>query len=95
METNIDVLIFLNQMEIYNIVFGAELTTFIIIRKILINEFENVDLDKLVEMMKSLDDLYTEFLKMKVYFDKSVMTIRRIKIFEMYEQKMVEKSNNF
>ena len=85
---------FLNQMEIYNIVSGVELNTFIIIRKILIDEFENIDLDKLVEMMKTLDDLYIECVKMKVYSDKSLTTILRNKIFEMYDQKMVEKSNN-
>ena len=94
METINDVLNFLNQMEIYNIVSGAEMNTFIIIRKILINEFENVDLDKLVEMIKTLDDLNIEYLKMKVYHGKSLIAILRNKIFEMYEQKMVEKSNN-
>ena len=94
METIIDVLIFLNQMEIYNIVSGVELLTFIIIRKILVDEFENIDLDKLVEMMKILDDLCIECLKMKVYFDKSLIIILRNKIFEVYDQKMFEKSNN-
>ena len=52
-----DVLSFLNQMEIYNIICGVEMNTFLIIRKILIKEFENIDLDKLVEMLKTLDDL--------------------------------------
>ena len=94
METINDVLNFLNQMEIYNIVSGVELNTFIIIRKNLIDAFENIDLDKLVEMMKTLDDLYIEYLKMKVDYDKSLIAILRNKMFEMYEQKMVEKSNN-
>ena len=94
METINDVLNFLNQLEIYNIISGVELNTFIIIRKILLDEFENIDLDKLVEMMKTLDDLCIECLKMKVYFDKSLITILRNKIFEMYDQKMIEKSNN-
>ena len=94
METINDVLNFLNQLEIYDIISGVELNTFIIIRKILLDEFENIDLDKLVEMIKSLDDLCIECLKMKVYFDKSLITILRNKIFEMYDQKMVEKSNN-
>ena len=67
METINDVLNFLNQMEIYNIVSGVELKTFIIISKILIDEIDNIDLDKLVEMMKTLDDLYIECLKMKVF----------------------------
>ena len=94
METINDVLNFLNQMEIYNIISGVELNTFIIIRKILIDEFENIDLDKLVELMKTLDNLYIECLKMKIYFDKSLITVLRNKIFEMYDLKMVEKSNN-
>ena len=94
METINDVLNIFIQMEIYNIVSGVELNTFIIFRKILIDEFENIDLDKLVEMMKTLDDLYIECLKMKIYSDKSLITVLRNKIFEMYDQKMVEKTNN-
>ena len=94
METINDVLNFLNQMEIYNITSGVELKTFIIIRKILIDEFENIDLDKLVEIMKTFHDLYIECLKMKVYFEKSLITTLRNKIVEIYDQKMVEKSNN-
>ena len=49
METINDVLNFLNQMEFFNILTGAQCDTFNIIRKILIEEFENGDLDKLVE----------------------------------------------
>ena len=94
METINDLLNFPSQIEIYNIVSGVELNTFIIFRKILIDEFEIVDLDKLVEMIKTLDDLYRECLKMKVYFDKSLITTLRNRIFEIYYQKMVEKSNN-
>ena len=94
METINDVLNFLNQMEIYNILTGVELSTFNLIRKILIDEFENINLDKLVEMVKTLDDLYIEYLKMKVYFDKSLIATLRNKIFDMYDQKMLEKSNN-
>ena len=94
METINDVMNFLNQTEIYNILTGVELSTFNIIRKILIDEFENINLDKLVEILRTLDDLYIEYLRMKVYFDKSLNTNLRIKIFEMYDQKMFEKSNN-
>ena len=45
-------------MEVYNILTGAELSTFNIIRNFLIDEFENKNLDRLVEMLKTLDDLY-------------------------------------
>ena len=93
METINDVLNFLNQMEAYNILTGVELGTFNIIRKILIDEFEDIDLDKLVEMLRTLDNIYIEYLRMKVYFDKSLITTLRNKIFDMYDQKMVEKSN--
>ena len=94
MQTINDVLNFLNQMEIFNILTVVELSTLNIIRKILIDEFENINLDKLVEMLKTLDDLYIEYLRMKVYFAKSLITTLRNKIFDMYDQKMVEKSNN-
>ena len=94
METINDVLNFLNQMEVYNILTGVELSTFNIIRKILIDEFGNTDLDKLVEVVKTLDDLYIEYLTMKIYFDKSLIINLRNKIFDMYDQKMVEKSND-
>ena len=93
METINDVLNFLNQMELFNNLSGVEYKTFNI-RKILSDEFEDVDLDKLVEMLKTLDDLYIGYLRMKVYFDKSLITSLRNKIFDMHDQKMVEKSNN-
>ena len=67
METINDVLNFLNQIEIYNILTGVELSTFNIIRKFLIDEFENKYLDKLVEMFKTVDDLYIEYLRMKIF----------------------------
>ena len=89
METINEVLNFLNQKEIYNILTGVELTTFNIIRKFLTDEFENTNLDKLVEMLKTLDDLYIEYLRMKVYFDKSLIITLKNKNFEMYDQKMV------
>ena len=58
METINDVLNFLDQMEIFNILTGVELSTFNTIKKILIDEFENIKLDNLVGMLKTLDDLY-------------------------------------
>ena len=57
METIIDVLNFLNQMEIYNILTGVERSNFKIIRKILKDVFKIINLDKLVEMLKTLNDL--------------------------------------
>ena len=86
METINDVFNFLNQLEIYGILTGIELSTFNLIRKILIDEFMNVDIDKLVEILKNLDDLYIEYIKMKIFFDKSQITTLRNNIFEMYSE---------
>ena len=94
METINDVLSFLNQMEVYNILTGRELSTFNIIRKISMDEFEDIALDKLIEMLRTVDDLFIEYLRLKVYFDKSLITTLRNKIFDMYDEKMVEKTKN-
>ena len=88
METINDVKSFLNQMEVFEILTGIEYNTFNIIRKILIDEFEIVDVDKLVKVLKNLDDLYIDYLKMNVYFDKTLVKSPRDKIFDIYEQKM-------
>ena len=40
-------------------------------------------------MLKALDDLYIEYLRMRVCFDKPLITTLRNKIFEMYDQKFV------
>ena len=62
MESISDVLNFLNHMEIFNILTGVQCDTFAVIRKILIEEFQNGDLDKLVELLRKLDDLYIDYL---------------------------------
>ena len=58
---------------------GVELATFNIGRKILIYGFGDKDLDKKVQILRTLDDLFIEYLKMKVYFDKSLITTLRKK----------------
>ena len=92
MEMINDVMNFLNQMEIYNILRGKELSNFNIIRKILMDEFEIINSDKLFEMLKTLHDLYIEYLRMKVYFEKSLITTLINETFDMYDQKMDDKS---
>ena len=80
-------------MELFNIISGVEYFTFINFRKILIDEFSNVDFDKLIELLRTLDDLYIEYLRKTLYFDKSLITTLRGKIFDMYDQKMVEEND--
>ena len=89
METINDVLSFLNQMEMFIIMAGVEYHTFNNIRKILIDEFNNVDLEKLVEMLATLDDLRLVYLRNDVN-DKSSITSLTEKIFTMYDQKMLK-----
>ena len=83
METINDVLNFLNQMEMFNIIAGVEYHTFNNIRKILIDEFRDIDLDKIIEMLKTRDDLYIEYLGKKVCFDKSLISTLREQIYEI------------
>ena len=91
METIDDVMNFLNQMELFRIENGIHYNTFTIIRKILIDEFEDINLDELYEMLRNLNDLCIDYLRMKVYFDKSLVTTLRDKIFVMCEEKMIQK----
>ena len=88
METTNDVLNFLNQIEFFRFISGLNYYTFNIIRKILIDEFNNIDDDKLIEILKNLDDIYINYIKMDVNFDKTLIKPLRDNIFEIYEQKM-------
>ena len=88
METNKDVLNFLNQIEIFRIISGLDYSTFKIIRKFLIDEFNNIDDDRLIKLLKNLDNIYINYIKMNVNFDKTLIKPLRDNIFEIYEQKM-------
>ena len=88
METINDVLNFLNHIEIFRIISGLDYNTFNIIRKTLIDEFINIDDDKLIKLLKNLDDIYINYIKMNVNFDKTLIKPLRDNIFEIYEQKM-------
>ena len=92
METINDVLNFLNQKEIFRIISGLEYNTFNIIRKILIDEFNNIDDDKLIGILKNLDDIYINYIKMNINFDKTLVESLRDNIFESYEMKMSNKN---
>ena len=89
METIYDVINFLNQTELFKIENGIHYNTFKIIRKILLDEFEDINLDELYEMLRNLDDLCIDYLRMKVHFDKTLFSTLRDKIFNMYEEKMI------
>ena len=88
METINDLLNFLNQIELFRIISGLDYITFNIIRKILIDEFNNINDDKLIEISKNLDDIFFNYIKTDVNFDKTLIKPLRDNIFEIYEQKM-------
>ena len=83
-----DVLNFLNQIELFIVISGLDYNTFNIIRKIHIDEFNNIDDDKLIGILRNLDDIYINYIKMNVNFDKTLVKLLRDNIFEIYEQKM-------
>ena len=83
-----DVLNFLNQLEIFKIISGLDYNTFNIIRKILIDEFCYIDDDKLIKILKNLDDIYIDYIKKNINFDETLVKPLRDNIFEIYEKKM-------
>ena len=87
METINDVLNFLNQIELFRIISGLDYITFNIIRKILIDEFNNVNDDKSIEILKNLDDIFINYIKKDVNFEKTLIKPLRDNIFEIYEWK--------
>ena len=88
METINDVLNFLIQIELFRNISGLDYITFNIIRKILIDEINNINDDKLIEILKNLDDIFIDYIKMNVNFDKSLIIPLGDNIFEIYEQKI-------
>ena len=73
-------------MEMFKIIVGVECYTFNVIRRRLIEEFKKGELDKLLELLRNLDDLYIDYLRKEIEFDKSEVTALREKICEMYRE---------
>ena len=94
MESINDVLKLLNQIELFNILRCIDYNTFNDIRKILLDEFNDEDLDKLIEMVGIVDDLCIDYLRNKIYFDKSLITTLRNKIYYLYNQKKLKIIDN-
>ena len=88
METINDVLNFLNQIELFKIISGLDYSTFNIIRKFLKDEFNDIDDDKLFNLLKNLDEIYNNYIKMNNNFDKTLVKPLRDNVFVKYEQKM-------
>ena len=64
MQTINVVLNFLNKMEVGCLLSGLECDNFNILRKLLKDEFNHmIDMDKLIEILKFIDNLYLECLR--------------------------------
>ena len=57
----------------------------------LIDEINNIDDDKLLKILRNLDDIYIKYIKMN-NFDKTLVESLRDNIFETYEMKMSNKN---
>ena len=88
------VLDFLNQMEIYKVLTALESGIYNILRKNLITEFENDNIDKLFEILTSFDELYIDYLEKRANFDKLLITNLRDKILNLYKEKIDKQMQN-
>ena len=82
------ILDFLNQMDIYKILTGVEAGIYNILRKDIINEFGDGDIDKLFGIVSSFDRLYIDYLEKRSYFDKTLLIDLRDKILTAYIEKL-------
>ena len=82
------VLDFLNQMEVYKMLTGLEAGIYNILRKDIINEFGDGDIDELFEIVSSFDRLYIDYLEKRSYFDKTLLIDLRKKILTAYIEKI-------
>ena len=86
---SIDVLLdFLNQMEMYKLLTGVEAGVYNQMRKKIIKEFGDCNMDNLFEIMSFFDKLYIDYLEKKSYFDKTQLITLRDKIITVYIEKI-------
>ena len=90
METINDVMIFLNQLGIYNFIRGVEYTSNNI-KNILMDEFIYGDVDKLVEMLGTPDGVNIKILGRELYSDNSLITTLSYKIYDLSRGKCLRK----
>ena len=70
------------------ILFGIEYNDFLTIRKILTDEFINIDIEELLQLLNNIDILYLEYERKKANIDKILITTLRNKIFDLDDKKI-------
>ena len=75
-------------MDIYKILTGVEAGIYDILRKDIINEFGEGDIDKLLGIVSSFDKLYINYLEKRSYFDETLLIDLRDKILTTYIEKI-------
>ena len=89
METNNDLPHFLNCLDVIGVLTGGEYSSFNKSKKIIIDNFRDIDFEELIILLNFIDDLHNNFLRQD--FNSNPLTnILRDKIFAIYDNKMAE-----
>ena len=88
METINDVINFLNKLDFAGYLESSDYEKFNCIKKVLTDEFQDVNSEKLLSMLSIVDDLYILFITQK-YSDIQILTsVLRGDIIQLVKEKM-------
>ena len=87
METINDVLHFLNCLDVNGVLIGGEHSNSNKSKKILIDNFRDIDDEEILIMLKFIHDLHMNFLR-QIFNSNPKINNLRDKIFEIYDNKM-------
>ena len=92
METNNDVLHFLNYLDSVADLENHEYSNFDRVKKVLKDNFQDVDLGHLIHMLGIVDDLHILFLNQDFGEYNPLIESLRERIFTLYEKKSIDES---
>ena len=90
METINDVLHFLNYLDSVADLENHEYSNFDCVKKVLKDNFQDVDLEQLILMLRVVDDLHILFLNQDFNEYNSLIESLRERIFTLYEKKTID-----
>ena len=92
METINDVLYFLNYLDSVADLENHEYSNFDRVKKVLKDNFQDVNLEQLIHMLGVVDDLHILFLNQDFYEYNPLIESLRERIFTLYEKKTIDES---
>ena len=92
METISDVLHFLNYLDSVADLESHEYSSFGRVKKVLKDNFQDVDLEQLIHMLGVVDDLHILFLNQDFNEFNPLIESLRERIFTLYEKKTIDES---